>query len=336
MTREHIKSDHTQPEQPGRLLLRLGAFHDHVFAHDNTTRLKHLVVRLGIAGFVIHLLMIFLGKVLAHPPALFAGMGDSYLAAISTPFNFILFYEVVTLIGALHESTTKSVAYQFEIVSLIFIREVFKDLPEAAGMVAEHRITWGALPLFVDMWAGFLMYLLVAVFQHVARRGAAHAISDEPSRAQVLFVAQKKAVALGLGVLLLSMAAYNLSLIGIDVYHLASGVQVGIPYAATFYNDLFTVMIFTDVLILILSVVVSGQYERVFRSAAFVVSIVLIRFSLAEGYPFGPPLAILAMIFGILTLLVFNYHMWIEDMRTEHVRAENVTEEHAHIDHVPE
>jgi hypothetical protein len=38
---------------------------------------------------------------------------------------------------------------------------------------------------------------------------------------------------------------------------------------------------------------------------------VLIRFSLAEGYPFGPPLALLAMVFGIATLIVFNYHMRI-------------------------
>ena len=332
MTSPPIKSDDANDHHPGLLWLRLGVFHDRVFAQDNSTRLKHLVVWLGIAGFVIHLLMIFLGKTLAHPPALFAGMGDSYLAAISTPFNFILFYEVTTLIGVLHESTTKSVAYQFEIVSLIFIRDVFKDLPDTAGMVAEHRMTWSALPLFVDMWAGFLMYLLVAVFQHVARRGPAHAISDEPSRAQALFVAQKKAVALGLGALLLCMAAYNLSLVGIDVYHLATGVEVRIPYASTFYNDLFTVMIFTDVLVLILSIVVSGQYERVFRSAAFVVSIVLIRFSLAEGYPFGPPLAILAMIFGILTLLVFNYHMRIADMRTEPMLIENLTEEQVHIE----
>jgi hypothetical protein len=86
-----------------------------------------------------------------------------------------------------------------------------------------------------------------------------------------------------------------------------------VGHATTFYNDLFTVMIFTDVLILILSIVVSGHYEVVFRSAAFVVSIVLIRFSLAEGYPFGPPLAILAMVFGIATLLVFNYHMRISE-----------------------
>lgn len=301
---------------PGRIWLHLGAFHDRVFDHQNTTRLKHLVVWLAVAGFVIHLLLILLAKTLAHPPALIVGAGENYLEAISTPFNFILFYEVVTLIGALHESTTKSVAYQFEIVSLIFIREVFKDLPEAAGMVAQHKMSWSALPLFVDMWAGFLMYLLVAVFQHVARRGPSQAIHDDPTPAQALFVAQKKVVALGLGALLLIMAGYNLSLIGMDIVHAAMTGEIGIGHATTFYNDLFTVMIFTDVLVLILSIVVSGNYEVVFRSAAFVVSIVLIRFSLAEGYPFGPPLALLAMVFGILTLVVFNYHMRVGEHAT--------------------
>jgi hypothetical protein len=193
-TTEHETSP-PNSDHPGLLWLRLGEFHDRIFSDSNKTALKHLVVRLGIAGFAIHLLIIFLAKTLAHPPALIADAGESYLAAISTPFNFVLFYEVVTLIGALHQSSTTSVANQFEIVSLIFIREVFKDLPETAGMVSQHTLTWGALPLFVDMWAGFLMYLLVVVFQHVARRGARHMHDSEPSRAASLFVAQKKAVA---------------------------------------------------------------------------------------------------------------------------------------------
>jgi hypothetical protein len=72
-------------------------------------------------------------------------------------------------------------------------------------------------------------------------------------------------------------------------------------------------MIFTDVLILILSLVVSGLYELVFRNAAFVVSTILIRLSLTEGYPFGAPLALMAMVFGILTLLVFNRQMRLNE-----------------------
>jgi hypothetical protein len=50
----------------------------------------------------------------------------------------------------------------------------------------------------------------------------------------------------------------------------------------------------------------------VFRNAAFVVSIILLRFSLTEPAPFGAPLALLAMAFGVLTLLLFNFHMTVE------------------------
>jgi hypothetical protein len=288
--------------------LRASVLHDRVFSDRHMTALKHVVIRLAIAGFAIHLLLIFLGRTLAHPPALMSDAGANYLTAISTPFSFILFYEVLTLIGVLHESTTKSIAYQFEIVSLIFIRDVFKDIAKAGDLVTSHRLSWEALPVFVDMWAGFLMYLLVAVFQHFARRSRDQSSAARPSPARVRFGAQKQGVALGLGALLLAMAAYNLGLYAVSMWQAAVTGHVGAEPQTTFYNDLFTVMIFTDVLILILSLVVTGEYQNVFRNAAFVVSIILIRFSLTEGYPLGAPLALMAMVFGILTLVVFNYH----------------------------
>jgi hypothetical protein len=184
-------------------------------------------------------------------------------------------------------------------------------------MVTRHQMTLEALPLFVDMWAGFLMYLLVAVFQHVARQSTVHDVAMAPSPAMVRFTAQKKCVALLLGILLVTMAAYNLGIIGLDALRTVQTGQIVTAHATTYYNDLFTVMIFTDVLVLILSIVVSGHYESVFRSAAFVVSIVLIRFALTEGYPFGAPLALLAMVFGIMTLLVFNYHMRIKQAEAD-------------------
>jgi hypothetical protein len=315
----------TAPNQPERgksaaqasLWLRLDNAHDLIFSDRNRTALKRLAINLSIAGFVIHLLLIFLARNLPHPPLLIAEAGQNYLTAISTPFNFILFYEVLTLIAALPSSTTRSIANQFEIVSLIFIRDVFRDIAKAGDLVTGHRLTMETLPLFMDMWAGFLMYLLVAVFQHVAQKRAGMSVTSLPSRSLQRFIAQKKLVAAGLATLLIGMAAYNLGLLAMAVGRTLMTGQGEIEAATNFYNDVFTVMIFTDVLILILSLVVTGQYENVFRNAAFVVSIILIRFSLTEGYPYGAPLAVMAMVFGILTLLVFNYHVRINGPSTE-------------------
>jgi hypothetical protein len=301
-----------------RILLRADTLHDLVFSDANKGLLKYLAIRLSIAGFAIHLALIFLARSLPYPPPLIAEAGKNYLTAISTPFEFILFYEVLILIAALPASTTRSIAHQFEIVSLIFIRDVFRDIASTGGLVMEHRLSWEALPVFVDMWSGFLMFFLVAVFQHVAlkraRRSERFALSPERAR----FLAEKKVVAVGLAVLLLSMAAYNVGIFSLSIYHAIQASHGATePTATTFYNDLFTVMIFTDVMILILSLVVSGQYENVFRNAAFVVSIIMIRFALTEGYPYGAPLAILAMIFAILILLVFNYHVSISERPPE-------------------
>jgi hypothetical protein len=301
----------------GRLAVlwqRLDTLHDLIFSEANKTTLKHLVIRLSIAGFTIHLALIFLARSLAHPPLLIAEAGQNYLTAISTPFNFILFYEVLVLIAALPSSTTRSIANQFEIVSLIFIRDVFKDIAAASDLVVQHRLTLETLPVFVDMWGGFLMFFLVGVFQHAALKRTRFSERSAPSSKRARFIAQKKVVAIGLAALLLSMAAYNLGVFAVAIYRALITGHGAFEPATTFYNDLFTVMIFTDVLILILSLVVSGQYENVFRNAAFVVSIILIRFSLTEGYPYGAPLALLAMVFGILTLLVFNYHVRVGEL----------------------
>ena len=291
-----------------RIWATVDSAYDTIFSDRNKAALKQLAIRLSIAGLVVHLLLIFLARTLAHPLPIVAAAGNNYLAAISTPFNFILFYEVLTLIGALPASTTRSIANQYEIVSLIFIRDVFSDIARAGDLVTEHKLTPESLPMFLDMWAGFLMFFLVAVFQHVAQRREVTSATAVPSRETLRFIAQKRAIAAGLAVLLVAMAAWNLGIFALGAWRLLVTGQGALGVATTFYNDVYTVMIFTDVLVLILSLVVSGQYEMVFRNAAFVVSIILIRFSLTEGYPYGAPLAILAMLFGILTLLVYNYH----------------------------
>jgi hypothetical protein len=296
-----------------RLWLRIDALYDLFFSEINKTMLRQLVIRLSIAGFAIHLALIFLARTLAHPPLLIADAGQNYLTAISTPFNFILFYEVLILIAALPSSTTRSIANQFEIVSLIFIREVFKDIAAASDLVTAHRMNLEALPALFDMWGGFLMFFLVCIFRQVAMQRVRPSGTAIPSRGAALFIAQKKVVSIGLAALLLGMAIYNIGLLVMAIRSTLLTGHGSIESATTFYNDLFTVMIFTDVLILILSLVVSGLYELVFRNAAFVVSTILIRLSLTEGYPFGAPLALMAMVFGILTLLVFNRQMRLNE-----------------------
>jgi hypothetical protein len=292
-----------------RMGTSLSQAYDACFSGVGKVALKRLIVKISIAGFAAHLGLVFLAHCLSHPPLLVEAVGKNYLSAISTPFNFILFYEVLTLIAALPASTTRSIANQFEIVSLIFIREVFKDISAANEPDWIRTNPHYALPLFFDMWAGLVMFVFATVFQQVAQRQVRMPRNPELSAGREKFISQKKVVAVGLTVLLLSLATYHLTCFIVRIWMaLAAGKPITLNATNVFYNDLFTVMIFTDVLMLILSLVISGRYEMVFRNAAFVISIILIRFSLTEERPYGAAIALLAMVFGILTLLVFNYH----------------------------
>jgi hypothetical protein len=309
MTVMRTELDHRRSLQAPRLWLELIRAHDQIFSERNKALLKRLAIKVSIAGFAVHLGLVFLSRSLPHPPLIIAAVGRNYMSAIATPFSFILFYEVLTLIAALPASTTQSIANQFEVVSLIFIRDVFKDIAAASEHGWHHEQFHQALPLFLDMCSGLVMFLLVAIFQYVASKRIRRAGPAELSAGSKRFIAQKKLVAIGLTVLLLSMAVYNIGIVALHSYRsLMAGCCITSEPNAFFYNDVFTVMIFTDVLILILSLVVSGRYEMVFRNAAFVLSIILLRFSLTEGHPYGAPLALFAMVFGILTLLVFNFH----------------------------
>jgi hypothetical protein len=303
------KQNEVHPWGSSTLWAALIRVHDLCFSDKNKAVLKHLVVKFSIAGFALHLALIFLSHRLGQPALLAAVVGDSYLSAITTPFSCILFYEVLTLIAALPASTTRSIANQFEIVSLIFLRDVFKDIAKAREPDWIQGHPHEALPLLFDMATGLSMFLLATIFQQVAQRQVRMPITPALVAGRQKFIAQKKVVAVGLTALLLGLAAYHLGGFAAQLWSASpAGRLVTVEATNFFYNDLFTVMIFTDVVILILSLVISGRYEMVFRNAAFVIAVILIRFSLTEAPPYGAVLALLAMVFGILTLLVFNYH----------------------------
>jgi hypothetical protein len=287
----------------------LGAVYDSLYSEARQHWLERLIVDVSVIGFLAHLALVFLSRTLAHPPALVAAVGRNYLSAIYTPFSFILFYEVLMLIAALPHSTTESIAKQYEIVSLIFIRRFFKDIAELDDIGKIAHLSSEVLPVFLDVGAGLLMFLLVTVFVHTGQQHRRPDTHPEESGELRRFIARKKGIALALTVLLISLAAYSLYLFASDAAEVVyRGAKTALDTNTFFYTDVFTVMIFTDVLIVILSLVVSDRYELVFRNAAFVISTILIRFSLTVPRPFGAVLALSGMVFGIATLLIYNYH----------------------------
>ncbi|NNE19844.1 MAG: hypothetical protein HKN10_15340 [Myxococcales bacterium] len=290
---------------------RGAAAFDRLYSPARRALFRRSMVYLALSGLGTHALLVFLARNLVEPPPLVAAVGTNYLSALYTPFSFVLFYEVLLLILSIPESTTRSLGKQYEILSLIVIRNVFKDIAEFesvtdfAGQVVEFSA------VLLDMGGGLLMFFLVAVFYHVNRRRPSSIDSSEAfARDVATFIERKKIIALLLSALLFVIAAFNLIQWCVEVFSVARFDAVpSIDVRTIFYLDLFTVMIFADAVILILSLLLSGHYVLVFRNAAFVVSTILLRFSLAVKKPYDVELGLVSIAFGTLVLLTYNYYL---------------------------
>ena len=287
------------------ILHRLARLYDNCSSERQKRRIETWTLWLAVTGFLIHLALIALVSAI---PSLRTGvlsdLDRNYLHAVYTPFSFILFYEVLLLVFALPRSHTSSIAMQYEILSLIVIRGVFKDIGEFRDPATWLEQTDAALMVVLDMFGALAMFALIAIFRQVRR--TVHHAPENPQLEQ--FVAIKKSVALVLYGTLLSLAAYNVVqwLIGvwmprIDSAHTARDLDY------FFFPMFFEFMIFTDIFLLIVSIPFFERYDYVVRNAGFVISTVLLRFSLSTPKPYDLLVGLTAILYGLGVLCVFSY-----------------------------
>jgi len=275
--------------------------------------LERLVVTGAAVGFLVHLIVIGIARLFPDfPQTLFEGIDESPLHAVYTPFSVILFYEVVLLVFALAASHTGEVAKQYEIISLIVVRGVFKDLGSFHNLE-----NWLAEPdavkaVLIDMAAAVVMFLIVTGFtllRQVTPKMPAHRDLEG-------FVQLKKAVAVLLLVVLVTLALVNLASWAGLVERLPMVLAPPpIDVDLFFFPRFFEFMIFTDVFLLIVSLAYYDRYEHVFRNAGFVISTVLLRVSLSTPKPYDVALALIAMLYGLAVLGVFACFAAIERWR---------------------
>ena len=272
--------------------------------------LERVVVTGAAVGFLVHLTVIGIARQFPDLPlTLFEGIDKSPLHAVYTPFSVILFYEVILLVFALASSHTGEVAKQYEIISLIVVRGVFKDIGgfhDLENWLAEPTAVKAVL---VDMAGAVLMFLIVTGFnllRHLTPKTPTHRDLEG-------FIQLKKAVAMLLLVVLVTLALVNLAswarlIDGVPVLLAESPIDVDL----FFFPRFFEFMIFTDVFLLIVSLAYYDRYEHVFRNAGFVISTVLLRVSLSTPKPYDVALALSAMLYGLAVLGVFACFAAIE------------------------
>ena len=276
---------------------------------SNETRKKseRIILIIAIASFFVHLSLIFLVDLgvirIDSGTALF----ENPIAAIYTPFSFILVYEVYLLIYYLPRSITTYIGKQYEIITLIIIRRIFKDL-SALSLSPDWFSQKYDLQFTYDILASVIMFFLIYLFYKQSKKRVLLNESDLNNQGgTVRFIKIKKLMALALVPILLALSIYSFStwLFGILSPYAYADVDFQ-NLNNVFFEQFFTVLIIVDVFLLLFSFFHTDEFQKVIRNSGFIISTILIRLSFSVTGLMNTLLIVAAVVFGFVMFYVYN------------------------------
>ena len=269
-----------------------------VFAPKIQKIIEKIILLLAALGFVIHLGLIFLKTQGVIFPAIYPELFNDPISAIYTPFSLILIYEIYLLLFYLPRSFTSCVSKQFEIISLIVIRKIFKDIPQmdlsGNWISSSHN-----LELIVDLLGFLILFLLIFLFNRSKQKLPKQPVDD--SRL-LKFIASKKVVSVMLFCVLGVMLLSTLGQWFIDVLNQHSVLNLD----SLFFNQFFTLLILADVVILLISFRYTEEYSKLIRNTGFIIATILIRLSFSAESYLAMVLILTGVSFAYLILQIFN------------------------------
>ena len=290
-----------------KLNIMLSYFYNFFLSKKVKEKSEIITVYIAIISFLLHLLLIGLVnldiiKISSHSELL-----HNPISAIYTPFSFVLIYEVYLLLYYLPKSTSIYIGKQYEIISLIVIRRIFKDLSHL-----EFSSNWFAIQndvLFtIDLIAILIMFFLIYIFYKLVKDGSSNA-SQILNPEIVKFIHLKKIVATCLVPVLLILSVYSLGHWFYENLFRVSKIVTEIKdINKIFFDDFFTILILVDVLLLLFSFLHSDEFKRVIRNSGFIISTILIKLSFSTEGIMNILLIEMAIVFGVVLLKIHNLY----------------------------
>ena len=260
----------------------------YVWEHDRT---RQTITTLLIGTFLVTLTLTELNRFGMLPDTLGERLPTNPFYSVKLAFTLLLVNELIALIFILPCSVSRAVGKQLEILCLIFLRNAFKELsyfPEPVVLVEQMdavlRIGSNALGAVI------IFVLLHLYYRQYVRR------SDKASRGQRVyrFVSVKKLVSMILLLIFTILGVYHLSLMWMH--------GEGIP----FFAEIYTVLVFSDVLLVLVANRFFPGFNDIFRNSGFAVSTLLMRLSLTAPAFLNVVIGIGAAVFALLLAMAYR------------------------------
>ena len=288
----------------------LNSHYINLLSENTKKKSEKIIVYIAIIVFLIHLLMIALNNLNLLPINYKSNFLSNPIAAIYTPFTFILFYEVYLLVYYLPKSTTIYIGKQYEIITLIIIRRLFKDLSKLEftpdWFTIKHDIQFN-----YDLIGTIILFYLIYLFNKFNKKNLEYQtksnIATSPDLAA--FKKVKRRIANLLIPILIILAIYSFGhWIQESFFSIRKIVGTIGDINKVFFDDFFTILILVDVLLLLLSFLHTDTFQKVIRNSSFIISTILIKLSFGTEGLLNTILIVVAVIFGVIIMGIHNKH----------------------------
>lgn len=293
-----------------KISLALNSQYANLLSENTKKKSEKIIVSIAIISFLLHLLLITLNNLNLLPINYNSKFLSNPIAAIYTPFTFILVYEVYLLVYYLPKSTSIYIGKQYEIITLIIIRRLFKDLSKLEftpdWFNIKHDIQFN-----YDLIGTIILFYLIYLFNKFNKTNLdLQKKSNVASSADLAaFKKLKKNIANLLIPILIILAIYSLyHWIYESFFSISKIVGTIGDINKVFFDDFFTLLILVDVLLLLLSFLHTDTFQKVIRNSSFIISTILIKLSFGTEGLLNTILIVVAVLFGVIIMGIHNKH----------------------------
>src|SRR6056300_838212 len=277
-----------------------------VFTHAFRKTIDRWALYLAIFSFIVHLLLHLFRAYI--PGGTEAALLRDPISAIYTPFSILLVYEAYLMIYYLRRSTTLYIAKQYEVIALILIRGLFKDMA-VLDLGLSNWQTMHNLEFGVDILSVIAVFLMIFSFYKLSgtyRYADFEAMEEEEIGPRLKqFVKAKHYLSLGLFVVFLILGVQSFIEWVVPTFqHIDSANMIAVN--DIFFEQFYNFLIISDVLILLFSLFYTDNFPVIIRNSSFVISTVLLKLSFTGEGLLSQALIILGVGFGVLMLAIHN------------------------------
>ena len=282
----------------------VGHYYELFLGRDVDKKIRKMAIISAIIGFCFHLLIWALVQTEKYT---FSDenmeMFNSPLSSLYTPFSILLAYEVYQLIRTIPESFSSSVGKQYEIATLLVVRDILKRLSNIEfqdGWKVDNDLGF----LIIECVTFLVLFYTSLVYQRISNETNNENIGNNKLSS---FISSKEIIALLMLLVFIAITFTSMSGWVESVFEGKCAVDREI-----FFLDFFTFLILADILILLISYWFYTDFGNLARNTGFVLSTVVIRVAISSPGVSAMLLFVLSGIIGVAIIRMSSINVLVQ------------------------